>query len=320
MKNGILALLCLFVAVPALAFDLGVSGFSRVQKLPNGQKVYHYSNISSKTALVDGEVRFVSAQGGVCDKDLNDGCKQPSDLVTMGLSNLLMDYGLVHMVVSPTTLSTGTALTGYSIMSFSLNNGITLKNTFGNICKAAAQKGVSVDEKCESTTPGKVAKFFVTVVADYNNNSVLDIEDQWVSIPVVVNSSIETESCACDGSGLYRYDLEAQGKGIALKNILTEENFPHLNEVGLKSVRFYYVTGPETYSAESFANIDMKSKYFEIPINQTTGELATYTITKGVEKGVRYYLRVALVDNSGNIGYMADSIDAPLTHSVYIPR
>ncbi|MDZ4678094.1 MAG: hypothetical protein SGI74_11380 [Oligoflexia bacterium] len=319
MKNIFLGALVCFVATQAQAFDFNVIGFSKIQKTTQGN-VYHYSNISSKTEVINGKSVFGSANGDECAQAHNPNCRAPINMIRLTATNLLPFVRWPHIIVAPTQVVYGSSISQFGSMSFDSQwgNQVSFKKPFTAICATAAQNGVAINSSCEPLKRGDMVKFTVSIIDDRNNDGIYDFNDAIKSFPIVINSTIVAQSCPCDGSGLYYYELKAQNKAIMLNKIQTQSGFPGLTQVGIKTVRFYYVKGPEEFDAELFESINMKSSYFDIPVDQTTGNLSTYVINKGIEKGVRYYFRVALVDNSGNIGYLADTQDANPTHTAYI--
>jgi hypothetical protein len=165
------------------------------------------------------------------------------------------------------------------------------------------------------------------VVEDGTADGVFNNTDQVGSISLIIKSAIPVNSKDSSSFiGVYSFSTFPGDEKIYLRSLSAPTDFPSQeNDVGAKYVRAYYSVG-NTISGTSCSGFDAtKFSTFDQFTNSGYQDIGTSTSTTGLERtyfgglanGTTYYVKLAIVDNAGNIGSItpSDATNNVCTHT-----
>ncbi len=301
---------------------------------PVGQTnvIYYFSHIdgtldTSVTPNYRGET-----VGGTCYAKYNPNCKEPGTIfhINATASATNSGNGKIYLIAGNGTPTNGrditTSLGLVETKDYPTGTGnVQFASSFGTICQAA---GVNNTDSQVANLGGNCAKtagrypivINLTIVLDTGGNGKFDTTDDYASITLKINSEIPAESSSTGTvAGFYSFIAFPGDEKIHIRSPVSEATFPSIPSggVGIQAVRFFFTPGPDTFDANTFQQLDFStSDLRDINLLNSSGDLSSYFINN-LSNGLRYYIRTALVDESGNIGYVlpAGSNDSIVTHT-----
>jgi hypothetical protein len=195
--------------------------------------------------------------------------------------------------------------------------------TFAAICTAAAAGGVTINNDC--TGAGYPITIRLNVVVDIDGNNQYtggSTTEDAGSITLVIASVVDSEFASAVGTiGLYQFVTFPGDQKIRLKSVVAEEPFPQTMNggTGIAAVRVYFQAGPDPCVEPGTAGFTglvptTPGGYRDISVADATGLLSTYSVLE-LENGIRYYFKVALIDNAGNIAFKTPTADDSCSHT-----
>jgi hypothetical protein len=333
-------------ALPAFAtMTITAVGASKAVA-PIGQTnlVYYYSNISNTigTTPYQGVSYYIDGSGSGCPNVRNPSCLNSTATFTVQASSDAQKTGTgtMYIIASDHQISnsgtdSGKALAGASTMgqqSYAVGSSTTpLSLSFATICGFATQATpliasqiLTIDSTCSLTNGHGTVKdgtgsivgqtIYINFVLETANGGTLDSTSDIGSIQLVIDNSIPAYSVASARQGFYQWTAYPGDGEIHIKNIIADTKFPTTENsglVGVNTVRFYY----NTVGFNATLDQGQGASVFDIPIAGSDGSLSKYYVT-GLLNGATYYLRAALVDSAGNIGFLTEpSTDDIASHS-----
>ncbi len=324
-----------------LFFSLSSTSFATITIATTGTNA---SNAVASTVTAGGPTFYYSNPSGISDGlsppnwaaanpavpctpasfQVNPNCRDPTSLFYFQATDSVATTGnatlYIRYVTSGSTAPVAGAAPGTLIstigtavfqMPYTANNVATATTLhFGDICNALSSDAtLGISSTCVATNPTTPVQAQLYIIADANGDGYYGPGEDLLTFTFTVQSSIPINSSITDQIGLYSFQT-FPGDGEV------DINQPLPGGIGLSqayAVNFYYVTGPDVYTAFSsttFQTINADNvepattiPYFQILLDGN-GNLTGNAAITGLSNGTSYYFRSSIVDGAGNIGYI----------------